>query len=99
MKSLTVYIFDQQINNRADIGLRQWLEHNDLIQPVQKFRSEMSFQVIHCHFLTLFVNRSVFFDALQQIICSDIGGHDQDRILEIDRASLRICDSSVIKYL
>ena len=58
---------DQDINDTADVVLRSRLEHNDLIKTVQKFRSEMCFQIIH-RVLSCFITDIAFaVNALQQI--------------------------------
>ena len=42
---------------------------------------------------------SLFIDAIQQILGTDVGGHNQDRILEIDSFAGRIRDTSIIQNL
>ena len=51
----------------SDIVLGERLEHDDLIQTVQKLRSEMTTQLIHNRFLALRIDIAVFVNALQQM--------------------------------
>ena len=46
----------------------QRLEHNDLIETVQKLRSEMSTKFIHDRFLTSRIDITILINALQQML-------------------------------
>ena len=59
----------------------------------------MCFQITHYHLLTLFIDRTIVLNSFQQIVCTNVGSHDQDCILEVNCTSLGICDSSIIQYL
>ena len=87
------------MNDAADIVLGQRLEQDRLIQTVQKFRTEMSPQVVHDCRLCLRLDGAVFVDTVQQIACADVGGHDQYGILKVYGTTLRIRDTAVIQYL
>ncbi len=56
-----------------------------LIQTVQELWSEMCSQIIHDHLLCLWFDIAIFVHTIQQILRSNIGCHDQDRILESPR--------------
>ena len=59
----------------------------------------MSAKFIHHHVLVLLVDRSVFLNPVQKVICPDVGRHDQDRIFKVHGSALRIGDPSVIQHL
>ena len=87
------------MDNATDVVLGQRLEEDRFIQSVQELRTEVCTQVIHdCRFC-LRLDRTVLVDAVQQIACTDVGSHDQDGILEVNRTSLGIGDTTVIQYL
>ena len=73
-----------RVNDMTNVVFCQWFEHNRLIQTVQKFRSEMCTQVIHDHVSVLLVlmlpSSSI---PSSRYWRTDIGGHDQDRILKV----------------
>ena len=92
-------IFDKQINNSGNVFFRQRTEHDDLIQTVQKFRTEMRFQFVHNKLFIFRADVSVLIDSFQQVDRTDIGCHDQDGILKVYRPSLRVRDPPVIQYL
>ena len=95
----SVQIGNDQMNDTADIIFGQRLEQDRLIQTVQKFRTEMSPQVVHDCRLCLRLDGAVFVDTVQQIACADVGGHDQYGILEVYSTTLRIGDTPIIQYL
>ena len=39
------------------------------------------------------------FNICQNLLGTQVGGHDQDRVLEVHSPALRVCDPAVIKYL
>ena len=92
-------IFDKQINNSGNVFFRQRTEHDDLIQTVQKFRTEMRFQFVHNKLFIFRADVSVLIDSFQQVGRTDIGSHNQDCIFKIHRASLGIRDPPVVKHL
>ena len=82
-----------------DIILRQRLKENDLIQTIQKLRTERSPQICHRLVSCLLTDGSVFLNALQQISGANIRSQDQDRVFEINGSALGIRDTSIIQYL
>ena len=56
-------------------------------------------QIVHDKLLCLRTDAAVRLDAIQQIVCSDIGGHNQDCILKVNGSALRIRNPSVIQHL
>ena len=59
----------------------------------------MCTQVVHDCCLCLRLDGAVFVNAVQQVACTDVGGHDQDGILEVYSTTLRIGDTPIIQYL
>ena len=59
----------------------------------------MGTQILHNHSLSLRLDAAVLVDAVQQILGSDIGGHNQDGVLEVHRLTGGIRDTAVIQNL
>ena len=94
-----VHICQHQIHNVSDVIFRQRFEQDDLIQTVQKLWSEVSSQVTHYLFLTLRTDIAFLVNAFQQIAGTNVGGHDQNRVLEVHSSSLGIGNTTIIQYL
>ena len=60
-------LFDHQVYYAANIFFCQWLEHDNFIQTVQKFRTEMSTQVIHNLFLSFWFYFTFFINTIKKI--------------------------------
>ncbi len=73
------------------------MEQDDFIDTVQKFRTEGSPHHAH-YFLT---NRLdiVLLAKIDEIFGTEVRGHDDDRIAEIDRATLSVGQASVVQHL
>ena len=59
----------------------------------------MCTQILHDQVSRLFGDAAVVLNAVQQILGSDIGGHDQDRIFKVYGTALGVGDTAVIEYL
>ena len=59
----------------------------------------MPTQVVLYHLCCFRLDTSIFPNAIQQIGRTDVGSHDQNRILEVNGTSLRIRDPAIIQYL
>ena len=94
----TTQFLNLQQDNLLDFGFAQRLENNRIIDPVEKFRPEILAQGLLDLTLNLFRNRPVA-NPFDQILRSDIRGHDNDRILETDRPPFGISGTAVIKNL
>jgi len=97
-QTVTEFLY-HQINDLANVILGQWLEHDDLIQTVQKLRTEMSTEISHNLLLCFRFDISFLVDTVKKIRRTNVGSHDQNGILEVNSTSLRICDTSIIQYL
>ena len=82
-----------------DVVLCQWTEHNNFVQPVQEFRTEVRPQILVYSLLRALADSAVRLDAVQQILGADVGCHNQDGVLKIHRPALRIRDTAVIQNL
>ena len=87
------------MDNTADIVLRERLEQDRFIKTVQKLRTERTSQFLHHMCLSVRFDVAVVVNAVEQVLCTDVGGHDQDRILKVNRPALRIRDAPVIQHL
>jgi len=72
----------------TDVVLCERLEHDDLIQTVQKLRTEVATKVIHNLLLCLRLDVTLLIDTVKKVRRTNVGCHDQDRVLEINGTSL-----------
>ena len=77
----------------------QWFKHNCFIQTVQEFRTEVCTQILHNQISRLLGNAAVILNTIQQILGSDVGGHDQNGVFEINSTTLGVGDTAIIEYL
>ena len=56
-------------------------------------------QFIHHHLFRFRTNIAFTVNPFQQIIRTNVGGHDQDRVLEIHSPSLGVRDPAVVQHL
>ena len=73
------------------------MEHDHFVNAVQKLRQEVFGQSIHDSVMNLFLIRLA--RQLLNRLATDIGGHDDDRVCEVYRASLAVGQTTVIKQL
>ena len=59
----------------------------------------MGTQILHDHSLSLRLDIAVFIDAIQQILGTDVGGHDQNGVLEVHGLAGGIGDTTIVQYL
>src|SRR5207302_10850123 len=81
-------------DNLLQIFLAQPIEDNDLIYAIEKFGTEMCAQRIHDQSRASFAR---FF--FSNVLRADVRGHDDDRVLEIDRSPLPVRDPAVVEHL
>src|SRR3977135_2026808 len=76
------------------------MEDDNLVHAIQKFRPEVMSQFGQHGFLHQIVSGSFGLAAeLEDPLRSNVRGHDDDRILEVDDAALPISQASVIEDL
>ena len=59
----------------------------------------MCTQILHDHSLRLWLDATVLIDAIQQILGTDVGGHNEDGVLEVYCLTGGIRDTAVIQNL
>ncbi len=77
----------------------QRLEQHDVVHPVEELRTETGPQLPHDVMARLFADIPGRGDPLDQVRGADVGGHDDDRVLEIDRTPLTVCHPAIVQYL
>ena len=82
------------------------MEHNDVIDPVQKLRAEDTVHLSHDGALHRLIVRLLIISAAESkflrrnnLLCSGVRCHDDDRISEINLPALRVCEISFIQHL
>ena len=89
----------QIVDNTAEIILGEGLEHDYLVQPVEKLRPESPAQLLVYGLLCLGGNSTVGIDTVQQVLAAQIAGEDDDGVFEVHRAALGISYAPVVQYL
>ena len=94
-----VQITQQQVDNAADVFPGQRLVEHDLVQPVEEFGPEGALQKLVHLGAGLGVDFPVRADAVQQVLAAQVGGEDDDGILEVHRPALAVGNASVVQHL
>src|SRR5882762_72746 len=90
-----------------DVFAFQRVKHNHIIEAVKEFRGESTFQraldrTLHILLVTLLLCLAGKTDSASkifQVAYANIGGHDDDRIPEINPSTQTIRQDSIIKHL
>ena len=90
---------DLEIDDAGDVLLGQRLVEHDLVQTVEEFRTEGVVQERFHGVLRTLGDLTVRADAVKQLLAAEVGGQDDDGVLEIDRAALRVGDAAVVQHL
>ena len=88
-----------QVDDLGHVLLGQWLVEHDLVQTVEELRPEGAAQQRANLFLGAFLDGPVGVDAVQDILRAEVGGQNQNGILEVHRSALRIGDPAVVQHL
>ena len=99
IRKTSVDIGNKQIDDISDVVLRERLEEDRLIKTVQELRTEVCAQVVHNLGLCLRLDITVLVDAVKQVLGTDVGCQDDDRVLEVHGLAHGIRDTSVIENL
>jgi hypothetical protein len=75
------------------------LEDDDLVDPVDELRPEAVPEHLHQVLLQLVGRAALLPREGLDAIGAEVGGHDQDRVLEVDRPALRISEPAVVQDL
>ena len=80
-------LIHNQADNLLNLRQRERLEHHDVVNTIQEFRSEMVSHFRHNIIVRRLCHSSIVRDTIEQMLRTDIRRHDHDRVLEIDGAS------------
>ena len=88
------------IDDLLQVRFRERMEHDGLVHAVQELGPEAAphlFEhgLLHTLVRLAFKRAAVF----QNAVAADIGGHDRDRVLEVDRAALAVGEPAVVQDL
>ena len=89
------HALDLDIHDAAKLLARERVEHDNIVQTVQELRLEVHVDRIH-HGLFLGVGVHVL---VHEELRAQVGGHDQDRVLEVHGPALTIGQAAIIEYL
>ena len=90
---------DHDVDDAAEVRLGERMEHDRLVEAVQELRPERAAQLAHDGVLRALADLAVLADAVEQVLAAEVRGEDDDGVLEIDRAPLRIGDAAVVEDL
>ena len=90
---------EEQVHDLLDLVQRERLEENDLVDPVEEFGPEMAAEFGHHRFAGLLRDLPLGIEPLHEERGADIGGHDDQGVLEVDRAALAVGESPIVEDL
>ena len=88
-----------QIHDAVDVFTGQRLIEDDLVQSVKELGTEAALEQLADAPLGVLGDFTLTVDAVEDNIGAEVGGEDEDGILEVYRSALRIGDPAVIKNL
>ena len=100
--SVSQSLFDtleRKVDDLLNLFQSQRAEYDDIVHTVEEFRSEVVLQFSGYLFLYLLRNIALLIHVLNQLAASDVGGHNDNRILEIYGSSLIVCQTAVVQKL
>src|SRR5690606_8358736 len=97
----------RKIDDLVNVFALQRVEHDDIVEPVEELGTErtprrMLYRRLHVLFFRLAFGGGSKPDAgaeVFQVTNSDVRGHDDDRISEINPTAQAICQDAVIQHL
>ncbi len=105
VNQIYIQLLHQKLEDLHQVGIVQRGEDDDLVQTVQELRIEGALDLA-LHQLFHLVEHHVFLLALEtqplpllQMLGSNIRGHDNDRILIVDRVAQTIGQLTIFKHL
>src|SRR5690606_41234822 len=90
---------EEQTDELLDLVRGERLEEDDVVDAVQELRPEVAAQFGEHRVARARLDMALTVDALQQDRRADVAGHDDDRVLEVDRAPVRIGQPPVVEEL
>ena len=82
----------------ADHDSVESMEHDRVVDPVEQFRSKGTLEDSH-HPLLYLILGSAGFGHFKQRLGTDVAGHHDDRVREVDGSTLTVGETSVVEYL
>ena len=99
VRQAAVELGHQQVDDVGDVVAGQGLVEHDLVQTVEELRPEgAAEQLLHLA-SGRFGDLAIGVDAVQQILGAQVGGEDDDGVLEVHRPALTVRNPAVIQYL
>ena len=83
----------------GDVILGQRLVEHNLVQPVEELGPEGMAEQVVDGILGLLGDVAVGVDAVQQVLGAQVGGQNDDGVLEIHRPALAVRNPAVVQYL
>mmetsp|Transcript_26776 Transcript_26776/g.58372 ORF Transcript_26776/g.58372 Transcript_26776/m.58372 type:complete len:1072 (-) Transcript_26776:90-3305(-) len=106
------HVLEENVRDLLDLLLGQLAEHNDLIQTVQELRSEVALELLVHQGLDAAValvllgllvigaqEEAKVAATLLNHAGTHVGGHDDERVLEVNGAALAVCQAAVLQNL
>ena len=89
----------QQIDDVGDVVLGEGLVEHNLVQPVEELGPEGVVQQIVDGIFRLGGDVALLIDAVQQVLGPQVGGEDDNGVLEIHGSALTVGNPAVVQYL
>ena len=89
------HLRDLNVHDAAELLAGQRVEHDQFVQTVDEFRLELHVHGVH-HGLLLGVRVHV---GIDEELRAQVGGHDQNRVLEVHGPALAVGQATVVKHL
>src|SRR5208337_4476994 len=104
LRQQVLEITELQFDDLLDVILAQWVEDHNLVHAVQELGTEVFEQRLVDSFLEGFGNSRRFIAAVRvhrlvNVSAGDVGGHDDDRVLEVHGAPLAIGQAAFVENL
>ncbi|CAM2150949.1 hypothetical protein PT2222_250042 [Paraburkholderia tropica] len=84
------------LRDRLDVVLAERMEHDDFVDPVQELGAELQLHFVPDRFLDRFLRLAVH--RLDEVR-TEVRGHHDHRVLEVDGAALAIGHAAVVEHL
>ena len=83
-----------------DLGLGERLEQHDVVEPVEELGPEVGAHLGRHELARVRLDLAVRADGVpDEVLRPDVGGHDDDRVAEVDGVSLRVGQPAVVQDL
>ena len=89
----------QEVDDAPDLAGLQRLEQHHVVDAIEQLGTEVPPQLGHHLIARRIQDHAVPGDAVEQQRRADVGGHDDDGVLEVDRATLTVGRATVVEDL